>query len=369
MKKHKAYKFRLYPNDRQKEYFAKCFGSVRFLYNKMLEERIELYKKYKSDKEELKYHKPKTYTQYKHEYPWLYEVDSHALANAQIDLQRAYEKFFSDKTAGFPKFKSKHKDRDSYTTNNCNGNFRIENKHIFIPKIRFVRVVQHRQIPSNQIIKSYTISKTKTNKYYVSILVEWEEGEKKEELNLDRAVGLDYSSPHFYVDSQGIKADYPKFYRMAEERLKREQRKLSKCKKGSKNYEKQRLMLAIAHERVANCRRDWLEKLSCRIAKDNDIICIENLNMQAISQCLSLGKSTMDNGWGMFVNMLERKAKRVVKIDKWFPSSRLCPKCGSINKNLSLKDRVWTCECGAVLDRDFNAANNILNEGLKWLEV
>lgn len=369
MKKYKAYRFRLYPNEKQKEYFAKCFGGVRFIYNKLLEERIALYEKYKDDIEQLKAHKSKTVTEHKHEYEWLYEVDPSALCTAQRNLISAYNNFFRNKHFGFPKFKSKKNDTDTYTTYNMHKNFRIENKHLWIPKIGFVRVVQHREIPSNQRIISYTISKTKTNKYYVSIKVEWEEDEQPSELNLDKSIGLDYSSPHFYVDSQDRKANYPKFYRMAEERLKRENRKLSKCVKGSKNYEKQRLRLARAHEKVANCRRDWLEKLSCRIAKDNDIVCIENLNMQAIGQALHLAKNTKDNGWGMFVGMLERKCKKVIKIDRFFPSSKLCPVCGGINKELTLKDRVWTCSCGAVLDRDFNAANNILNEGLRLLQA
>lgn len=370
MIKRKAYKFRLYPNAKQREYFAKCFGAVRFIYNKMLAERKELYAKYKDDKEQLRTHKPKTYTEYKHEFDWLYEVDNFALANAQINLQSAYNNFFRNKNVGFPKFKSKHKDIDTYTTNNSNGNFRIENSRLFVPKIGFVKIVQHRQIPNNQFIKSYKISKTKTNKYYVSILAEWEEEQKAIELNLDKSIGLDYSSPHFYVDSQNIKADYPKFYRMKEERLKREQRKLSKCVNGSKNYQKQRLILARQHEKVANCRKDWLEKKSSLIAKDYDIVFIENLNMQSISQGLKLGKSTTDNGWGMFVGMLKRKVKRLIKIDKWFPSSKLCPKCGCINKELTLKDRSWICpDCGSVIDRDINAAKNILNEGLRLLQA
>lgn len=369
MKKYKAYKFRLYPNDLQKEYFAKCFGSVRFLYNKMLAERIELYEKYKDDKEELKKHKPKTYTQYKHEFEWLYEVDNSALCNARTNLQTALTNYAKHKNYGFPKFKSKKANRGSYTTNNTYNCLRIEGKFIKIPKVGYVRIVQHRQIPSNQIIKTCTITKTKTNKYYASVLVSWEEDDKPLELNLDKAIGLDYSSPHFYIDSQNVKADYPKFFRIAEERLSKEQRKLSKCVKGSKNYEKQRLKVAIMHEKVSNQRRDWLEKLSCHIAKNYDIVCIENLNMQEIRQILNLAKNTTDNGWGKFVDMLERKCKKVVKIDKWFPSSRLCPKCGCINKELTLKDRVWVCECGNVLDRDYNAANNILNEGLRLLQA
>lgn len=369
MIKHKAYKFRLYPNEEQKEYFAKCFGAVRFLYNKMLEERIELYKKYKDDKEQLKLHKPKTYTEYKHEYEWLYEIDNSALANTKMNLESSYKNFFENRHYGFPKFKSKHRNRDSYITSNYNNTLRIEGKFVRVPKIGYVRFVQHRAIPDNQIIKSFTILKTKTNKYYVNILVEWEENEQPLELNVSKAIGLDYSSPYFYIDSQNIKADYPKFYRNAEEKLKREHRKLSKCVLHSKNWEKQRLRLAKQYEKITNCRKDWLEKLSREIANDYDIVCIENLNIQAISKSLYLAKNTLDNAWGMFVDMLEWKCKKVIKIDKWFPSSRLCPKCGCINKELTLKDRVWICACGNVIDRDFNAANNILNEGLRLLAV
>ena len=369
MKKYKAYKFRLYPNEKQKEAFAKFFGAVRFLYNKMLAERIELYEKYKDDKEQLRAHKPKTYTEYKHEHEWLYEVDNNALSNAKIFLQKAYENFFKNKHYGFPKFKSKKRSKDAYTTCNFDNRLRIEGKYFRVPKIGFVRVVQHREIQPNEIIKTCIFSKTKTNKYYVTIRVEYEEDEKPIELDFSKAIGLDYSSPYFYIDSQNMKAGYPKFYHIAEERLKRESRKLSKCVLHSKNWEKQRLRLARIYEKVSNCRKDFLEKLSCQIAKDNDIVCIENLNMQAISQCLTFGKSTMDNGWGMFVDMLDRKCKKVVKIDKWFPSSKFCPKCGTINKELKLKDRIWTCSCGEVLDRDYNAANNILTEGLRLLQA
>lgn len=366
--RNKSYKFRLYPNVEQSIYFSKCFGSVRFFYNKMLGERKELYELYKDDKEELKKHKPKSYTEWKREFEWAKEIDSLVLANAQMNLLTAYNNFYRSKgKVGFPNFKSKHRDRDSFTTNNQGGNIRIENKHIILPKIKGVRVKQHRQIPSDQIIKSCTISRTKSGKYYVSILVAWYEEEKQLNLDLNKAIGLDYSSSSFYVDNQNIKANYPKFYRNAQSKLAREQRKLSKCVKGSNNYYKQKHRIAVVSEKVANQRKDWLEKLSCQIAKDNDIVCIESLNMRAMSQCLKLGKSTMDNGWGMFVNMLIRKVKQIVKVDKWFPSSKLCPVCGCINRELTLKDRVWTCACGNVLDRDYNAANNILQEGLRIL--
>lgn len=370
MIRHKAYKFRIYPNQEQQVYFTKAFGSVRFLYNKMLAERKELYELYKEDKEQLKAHKPKTYTEYKKENIWLYEVDSLALANAQINLQTAYSNFFRGKgKIGFPTFKSKHKDKDSYTTNNQGGNIRIENKHILLPKIKAVRIVQHREIPDNQTIKSVTVSRTRTNKYFTTILTEWNEEEKLMVLDTNRAIGLDFSMPHFFVDSQNNKGEYPKFYRQAQDKLSKEQRKLSHCKKGSNNWHKQKLRVALISEQISNRRKDWLNKLSCQIAKDNDIICLEDLNMKGMSQTLNFGKSVGDNGWGLFVNMLSYKAKRVIKVDKWYPSSKTCSHCGTNNVSLTLKERTWTCPiCGALIDRDYNASQNILAEGLRLLK-
>jgi len=364
--KQKSYKFRIYPNQEQQVYFAKAFGSVRFLYNKMLAERKELYEIYKEDKEQLKAHKPKTCTEYKKDNPWLYEIDSLALANAQINLQTAYNKFFRGKgKVGFPSFKSKHKDKDSYTTNNQGGNIRIENKHILLPKIKGIRIVQHREIPNTETIKTVTISRTPTNKYFVAILTEREE-EKTQIIDIKSAIGLDFSMPHFFVDSQNNKGEYPKFYRQAQENLAREQRKLSHCKKGSNNYHKQKLVVALIHEKISNQRKDWLNKLSCQIAKDNDIVCLEDLNMKGMSQTLNFGKSVSDNGWGQFVNMLNYKAKSVIKVDKWYPSSKICNHCGRKNVNLMLNDRVWNCsECGAAIERDYNASQNILDEGMR----
>lgn len=370
MIKHKAYKFRIYPNQEQQIYFAKAFGSVRFIYNKMLAERKELYELYKEDKEQLKAHKPKTYTEYKKENIWLYEVDSLALANAQINLQTAYSNFFRGKgKIGFPTFKSKRKDKDSYTTNNQGGNIRIENKHILLPKIKAVRIVQHREIPDNQTIKSVTVSRTPTNKYFATILTEWNEEEKLMVLDTNRAIGLDFSMPHFFVDSQNNEGGYPKYYSQTQDKLAREQKKLSNMKYGSNNYAKQKIKVAKIHEHIVNQRKDWLNKLSCQITKDNDIICLEDLNMKGMSQTLNFGKSVSDNGWGLFVNMLNYKAKCVIKVDKWYPSSKTCNHCGTKNVSLTLKERTWTCPiCGALIDRDYNASQNILDEGMRLLK-
>lgn len=361
MAKNKAYKFLLLPNAEQKEYFAKCFGCVRFVYNHMLADKIEYYKE---SGKTLR----NTPAQYKDEFEWLKEVDALALANAQLQLQTAYSNFFRDKKIGFPKFRSKKSGKNSYTTNNQGANIRIENGRIKLPKIGFVRLKQHRVIPETHRIKSVTISLSPTGRYSISVLTEYDWEPPVVELSKDRALGLDYSSPHFYVDSQGEVADMPHFYREAEERLAREQRKMSLMKRGSSNYQKQRKKVAQCHERVANCRKDWLHKRSTELANTWDYVCVEDINLRGMAGSLNLGKSTNDNGFGMFRTFLgyklSERGKALLKIDKWFPSSKMCSECGGINSELTLADREWTCECGAHHDRDLNAAINIRNVGL-----
>lgn len=361
----KAYKFRLYPNSEQQILFAKTFGCVRFIYNKMLGDKIKHYEKAKTKLNN-------TPAQYKSEFEWLKEVDSLALANAQMNLQTAYNNFFRNKSVGFPKFKSKHRCQDSYTTNNQGGNIRIEQgKYIKLPKIGLVRIKQHRQIPEEHTIKSCTISRSPSGKYYVSILTEYEYVSPVRKLNADKALGLDYSSPHFYVDSQNVEADMPHFYREAESKLAREQRKLSRMVRGSNNYRKQKVCVAVTHERVANCRKDWLHKQSRELSNKWDIICVEDINLRGMAGSLKLGKSTNDNGFGMFRTFLDYKlaeqGKLLVEIDKWFPSSKMCSICGTVNSDLTLADREWDCECGAHHLRDLNAAINIRNAGLNLI--
>jgi putative transposase len=351
----------MYPNRDQEIMFAKTFGCVRFLYNKMLSDKIAHYEK---TKQKLN----NTPAQYKQEFEWLKEVDSLALANAQMNLQSAYNNFFRSSKVGFPKFKSKKRQKDTYTTNNQNGTVRVADNKIRLPKVGFVKIKQHREIPDGQKIKSATISKTRSGKYFVSILVEFEKEAPVVDLNKNNALGLDYSSHSFYVDSQGVEANYPRFYRNTLAILAKEQRKLSFMKYGSNNYQKQRVKVAKVQERVANQRKDWIHKLSTKLSNTYDYICVEDINMQNIAQSLKLGKSTNDNGFGMFRTILsyklEERGKKLVKIDKWFPSSKMCRFCGCVNKNLKLSDRVWTCECGNILNRDENAAINIMNVGL-----
>ena len=364
MVKNKSYKFALLPNAEQREYFAKCFGCVRFIYNRMLGDKIEHYKEFGKALRN-------TPAQYKDEFEWLKEVDALALANAQLQLQTAYTNFFRDPKIGFPKFRSKKSGKNAYTTNNQGENIRIENGKIKLPKIGWVRVKQHRAIPETHKIKSCTISLSPSGRYSIAILTECEWEPPVVELSTDRALGLDYSSPHFYVDSQGVEADMPHFYREAEAKLAREQRKLSRMKRGSANYTKQRKRVARYHERVANSRKDWIHKRSKELADAWDYICVEDINLRGMAGSLKLGKSTNDNGFGMFRTLLGYKladrGKVLIKIDKWFPSSKLCHVCGAVNSELTLSDREWDCECGAHHLRDLNAAINIRNAGIALL--
>lgn len=238
-----------------------------------------------------------------------------------------------------------------------------------LPKIGLVKIKQHRLIPSNYKIKSATISQNPSGKYYASILFEYENQVQETELN--NFLGLDFSMHELYKDSNGNEPCYPRYYRQAEKKLKREQRKLSHMQKGSKNRNKQRIRVAKMHEKTANQRKDFLHKQSRKIADNYDCVCIENLDMKAMTQALNFGKSVSDNGWGMFVTFLQYKleemGKKLVKADRFFASSQICNVCGYRNpetKNLSV--RVWDCpECGTHHDRDINAAINIRNEGMR----
>ena len=358
----KAYKFRIYPNAEQQIILTKTFGCVRFIYNQMLSDKINHYEK---TKQKLN----NTPAQYKSKFPWLKEVDSLALANAQMNLQTAYNNFFRNPKIGFPKFKSKKSNRRSYTTNCVNGNISIDNGFLKLPKVGLVKLKQHRLILSNYKLKSVTISQTPSGKYYASVLFEYENQIQEQELH--DFLGLDFSMHGLYKDSNGNEPAYPRYYRQAEERLKREQRKLSLMQKGSKNRSKQRIKVANLHEKVANQRKDFLHKQSRQIANAYDCVCIENLDMRSMSQSLNFGKSVADDGWGMFVTFLKYKleetGKRLVKVNKFFASSQICNVCGYKNtatKNLSI--RAWDCpECGAHHNRDINAAINIRNEGMR----
>jgi len=360
----KAYKYRLYPNNEQKIYFAKSFGSVRFIYNQMLANRIELYTKYKDDKELLKVHKPRTYTSFKCEYEFLKEIDSLALANAQLDLNNAYKKFFKEGT-GFPKFKSKSRSKKSYKTNNQGGNIRIEENKIKLPKVGLVKIKYHQQFDG--LIKSCTVSQSPTGKFYVSILVDMEDYEW---IPAKNKIGIDLGITHFAITSNddGISEKYnnPKFLRKAEKKLIKAQKALSRKKKGSKNRNKARIILAKKHEKIANQRRDFLHKLSYKITSENQVIVIETLRSSNMLKNHKLAKSISDVSWYEFTRQLEYKSawlgRTLIKANQWFASSQICSDCGVNGGKKTLDIREWTCvECDSVHDRDINASRNLLN--------
>ena len=356
-----AYKYRIYPNKSQKEYFAKCFGCVRFFYNKSLSDMIEYYKEHKGFKNIT----PATY---KSEFPFLKEVDSLALSNAQLNRNSAYKAFFKGHNR-FPKYKSKKNDQ-SYTTNNQKGSVRLsdDNRYISIPKCKRIRIKKHRNFVG--VIKSATISKTTDDKYYISLLVEVE---IKELPKANKSIGLDLGVKDLVITSNGLKYKNHKYLAKSEKKLAKEQRKLSLMEKGSKNRNKQRIKVAKIHKKIENQRNDYLHKLSRHIIDENQIICIEDLKVKNMTRNSKLARSINDASWSKFVSMLIYKAswygRTIVKIPSDYPSSQLCSTCGnknSITKNLSV--RTWTCpNCGMVHDRDINAAINILRKGIEML--
>ena len=367
----KAYKYRIYPNCEQEVLMQKTFGCVRFVYNHFLEDRITVYKE--NGESRTFFQQNKALTELKKEFEWLQEPDKNALQNALRNLNTAYQNFFrrvkQGGAPGFPKFKSKKNGHKSYQTA-ANGNrIRIEGKRVRLPKLGLVKAKISRQIPDDYRIVSATVSQEPSGKYYVSILTDDGKEYPEIELNTETAVGLDYSSPHFYVSSEGEIADMPHFFRTAEKRLAREQRRLSKMAKGSSNWQKQKIRVARAYEKVRFQRQDWQHKKSTELADKHDIICVEDINLKGMAQGLHLAKATNDNGFGKFREFLRYKlaesGKRLITIDKWFPSSKTCHGCGYVNSELTLKDRSWTCPvCGEHHDRDINAAINIREVGL-----
>ncbi|MDN3079632.1 IS200/IS605 family element RNA-guided endonuclease TnpB [Enterococcus faecium] len=375
MERLKAYKFRIYPTEEQETFFAKSFCCVRKVYNLMLGDRMKAYEETRRDSsKKMSFLTP---AKYKQDFPFLKEVDSLALANAQLNLDKAYKNFFRDKSVGFPRFKSKKNPVQSYITNNQNGTIAlIENKFVKIPKLKsLVKITLYRQ--PKGLIKSATISRHSSGKYYISLLCKEEVSELPKS---NSAVGIDLDITDFAILSDGQKFDNNQFTSKMEKKLKREQRKLSRRallakQKGinlfeASNYQKQKCKVARLHEKVMNQRTDFLNKLSTEMIKNHDIICIEDLNTKSMLRNHKLAKSISDVFWSSFVTKLQYKAdwygREIIKIDKWFPSSQICSECGHKDGKKPLDIREWTCLiCHAHHDRDINASINILTEGLR----
>lgn len=375
----KTFKLRLYPTDAQRAMINNNIGACRFLYNTMLKERMGIYELLKDDKEALYSHKYKTEKQYKEEFEFLKEVDSTSLQQSRIDLTRAYSNFFRSLqngkgAGGFPKFHKKGV-KDSYRVMN-NGSIKMDFKKrkIRMPKMGWIKFRDDR-VFDQSLISSVTISKTRTNKYCASVLCRFEISDiEKIKYSDDLIVrGLDMSMDKFYVDNEGNHPEYYKQYRINQKRLAYLQKQVSKKVKGSANRKKAQLRVDKLYEKIANSRKDFVEKLSRKLVNENDVIVIESLNMKAMSQCLNLGKSVNDLAWGMFVNRIEQKMfatnKILIKADRFFASSQICYICGYRNRSLTLKDREWDCPvCGSHLMRDENAGQNLKQYGINFLK-
>ncbi len=378
MKIYRANKFRIYPNQIQQDFINKTFGNCRFLWNMMLDERIQVYQKMKSTKEDLYTHKYLTEKQYKQKFTFLKEVDSRALQSSRENLIIAYKNFFrglrKNQKIGFPKFKSR-KSKQSYTTYNINNNIKInfEKRKLKLPKITsWIKFRDNRKFSEN--IKQVTVSKTKSRKYFVSILIEKEiDIKQKQNVQLAKIDAFDMSTRKFLI-SMKTQMNNPHFYRNEEKNLKRIHRRVSRKVKGSINQSKSNLKLARKYEKIFRRKLDWAHKICREIAERNDVVILENLSIKGMQQFNSgLSKSiTLDFSWNQFLSILKYKmierGNILLLVSRWFPSSKRCSYCGWINIHLKISERWWVCpKCKKKHDRDINASKNLLIEGIKQL--
>lgn len=373
-KTHKAIKYRIYPTAKQQQLIAQTFGCCRFVYNNMLAISKEAYEKGENICSRNKFNY--LLTDLKKRNAWLKDVDSTALTAANDALADAFSNFFA-KRSGYPNFHKK-KSSGSYTSKRIKGskNIALESNAIRLPKLGIVKAKIHRLPKTDWVIKSATISQDSDGKFYVSVLFEYEcETDVVPTFVTDATtIGLDYKSDGLYTDSNGNTCGMPHYYCQSAKRLAKAQHKLKHKIIGSNNYNKQQKRIAKIHRHITNQRKDFLHKQSTAITKQYNCVCVETLNMRVMSnKGFGNGKATLDNGYGMFLNMLEYKladrGKHFVKVDKWFPSSQLCSCCGKRHPEMKDKSiRIMHCDCGLILDRDYNAAINIKNEGLRILK-
>lgn len=365
----KAYRYRIYPNKKQQDLIQRTFGCTRFVYNYYLNKRKEMYE---NDKTTFTYNMcSKDLTNLKKEFEWLKEPDKDSLQKALKDLDMAYQKFFKEH-AGYPKFKSKKNRYKSYRTSCTNNNIRFENKHIKLPKLGLVKV-RDKQMPQGRILNA-TISQEPNGHYYCSLCctdVEFEQSPKT-----NKNVGIDLGIKEFCITSDGIKIENPRFYEQSEKKLAKLHRELSRKTIGSARWEKARLKVAKLQKHIANQRNDFLQKLTTIIVSNYDVIAIEDLNVKEMKETDSKirNKRVGDVSWSEFRSMLTYKSqwygKDLSVIDRYYPSSQICHVCGRRDGKKSEDIRFWICpHCHSELDRDINAAINILNEGLRLLSI
>ena len=358
----KGYKMRIYPTKEQQIYFAKNFGCCRFIYNTFLEKRIEAYKKDKTTKNYNTCSAELTAMKKEEKYSWLKEVDSTSLQKVLKDLDMAYQNFFEHR-AKYPK-KKKKKYQQSYKTSSSTIAVYDEG-YIKLPKVGLVKCIISQEIKGK--ILSATVTKTTDNKYFVSLACKDVPIEEYSKTN--KSVGIDLGIKDFAILSNGEKIPNPKYLAKSEKKLKKLQRKYSKKKNGSKRKDKARIKIARAHRTIVNQRLDFLHKLSNKLIKEYDTICIEDLAVKNMLKNHKLAKSISDVSWSEFVRQLSYKSdwhdKSLIIIDRFFPSSQTCSRCGQINPSVKdLNIREWTCpHCNEHHDRDINAAINILNKG------
>lgn len=365
----KAYKYRIYPNKKQQELIQKTFGCTRFVYNYYLNKRIEMYEK---EKITFTYNMcSKDLTNLKKEMIWLKEPDKDSLQKALKDLDMAYQKFFKEHS-GYPKFKSKRNRHKSYRTSCTNNNIRFENKHIKLPKLGLVKT-RDKQIPQGRILNA-TISQEPNGHYYCSLCCT--EVEMKQLPKTNKNIGLDLGISDFIILSDGRKIENYRFFERSENKLAKLQRELSRKTIGSARWEKARLKVAKLQKHIANQRNDFLQKLSTKLVNNYDVISIEDLDVESMKETdLTIrNKRVGDVSFSAFRRMLTYKCewygKKLSVIDRYYPSSQICHCCGYRDGKKSENIRFWVCpKCNSELDRDVNAAINILNEGLRIINI